>query len=186
MKIPARSALFTESVYKRLVNRAFKHFPNEAGGFLLAPALPSAEIYEIVDVYHSRTSDGDRTSWGFTDECVVKANLAASKKGLTVCGIYHSHPWCIVPPGMVYQSHADALIQKAYNIPLSMIVGITNGRFLTSIWKHDFPSPYVQIIVPGGRNPKPQYLVTTYKKKKDDAFWSRHFGTLPKLERFGK
>jgi proteasome lid subunit RPN8/RPN11 len=185
-KIPSRSVIFDESIYKRIVKRAFKSFPNENGGFLMTLSTVDNEIYPVVDVYHSRTAEGDRTSWGFTNECVVKANMAASKKGLVVCGIYHSHPWSIVPPGLVYQSHQDAELQKAYNIPLSMIIGITNGRFITSIWKHDFPSPYIQIIDPSAKKAEVTYLGEWYRKKKEDPFWSLHFGTLPKMERFGK
>lgn len=181
-----RTVTFHEDLYKRLVERSFRRFPNETGGFLLAAPLDNDnEVYTIFDVYHSRTAEGDRSSWSFTTECVVKAHNAASRKDLVVVGIYHSHPWTIVPPGLVYQSHEDADLQQQYNLPISMIVGITNGRFLTSVWKHDYPAPYYQMIEPAGAD-KPVWLVAHYRRNQGDKFWSKQFGLLPKQEKFGE
>ncbi len=79
----------------RLIDQIHAHvekaYPEEGAGFLIGE---DGQIKEIVALSNSR-EDGERHNrFLFTPEDYMKAELKADNLGLSLVGVFHSHPDC--------------------------------------------------------------------------------------------
>ena len=66
-----------------------KAYPEEGAGFLIGEA---GEIKEVVTLANSREDGARHNRFLFTPEDYLQAELKADKLGLSLIGVFHSHP----------------------------------------------------------------------------------------------
>lgn len=78
-----------QSCYQQMIQHCTEAFPEEACGILLAPDGDSTitACMRIDNVHEQKTS-----AFRFDPEQWVNAHYWASRRQLTIAGIYHSHP----------------------------------------------------------------------------------------------
>ena len=66
-----------------------KAYPEEGAGFLIGEA---GEVKEVVALANSREDGARHNRFLFTPEDYLQAELKADKLGLSLIGVFHSHP----------------------------------------------------------------------------------------------
>ena len=66
-----------------------KAYPEECSGFLIGEA---GEVKEVVALANSREDGARHNRFLFTPEDYLQAELKADKLGLSLIGVFHSHP----------------------------------------------------------------------------------------------
>jgi len=66
-------------------------YPEEGAGFLIGIG---DEVREIVSLSNAREDEARRNRFLFTPEDYLKAELKAEGLGLSLIGVFHSHPDC--------------------------------------------------------------------------------------------
>jgi len=83
------------SVSNDLVERINAHveeaYPEEGAGFLLGV---EGEVKEILPLGNAREDEARHNRFLFTPEDYLKAELKADELGLSLIGVFHSHPDC--------------------------------------------------------------------------------------------
>jgi len=82
-------------VSKQLVEEINEHvedaYPGEGAGFLLGTV---GEVKDILPLSNSREDEARHNRFLFTPEDYLKAELKADSLGLSLIGVFHSHPDC--------------------------------------------------------------------------------------------
>ena len=68
-----------------------KAYPEEGAGFLIGD---DGEVKEIVALSNAREDEARRNRFLITPEEYLKAELKADSLGLSLIGVFHSHPDC--------------------------------------------------------------------------------------------
>jgi len=68
-----------------------KAYPEEGAGFLIGG---EGEVREIVALSNSREEGARHNRFLFTPEDYLQAELTADRLGLSLIGVFHSHPDC--------------------------------------------------------------------------------------------
>lgn len=66
-------------------------YPEEGAGFLLGV---EGEVKEILSLPNAREDEARHNRFLFTPEDYLKAELTADSRGLSLIGVFHSHPDC--------------------------------------------------------------------------------------------
>lgn len=82
--VPAR---LMELVHEHVENA----YPEEGAGFLIGK---DGEVIEIVPLPNAREEGARQNRFLFTPEDYLKAELKADMLGLSLIGVFHSHPDC--------------------------------------------------------------------------------------------
>jgi len=80
-----------ELVKEQIVWDALKTFPDECCGFLLGSDNVPKKISEIIVVHNAKEGD-KRRRFEIRPADYLKAERYAEQHGLTLLGVYHSHP----------------------------------------------------------------------------------------------
>jgi proteasome lid subunit RPN8/RPN11 len=79
----------------RLMNEINEHvekaYPEEGAGFLIGE---DGQVKEIVPLSNAREEGARHNRFLFTPEDYLKAELLAENLGLSLIGVFHSHPDC--------------------------------------------------------------------------------------------
>lgn len=78
-----------QSCYQQMIQHSMEAFPEEACGILLSPVGDNTitACMRIDNVHEQK-----RSAFRFDPEQWVNAHYTASRRQLTIAGIYHSHP----------------------------------------------------------------------------------------------
>jgi proteasome lid subunit RPN8/RPN11 len=68
-----------------------KAYPEEGAGFLIGEA---GQVREIIALSNAREEEARHNRFLFTPEDYLKAELMADSLGLSLIGVFHSHPDC--------------------------------------------------------------------------------------------
>jgi proteasome lid subunit RPN8/RPN11 len=83
------------AVSNDLIERINAHveeaYPEEGAGFLLGD---EGEVKQILSLPNAREDEARHNRFLFTPEDYLKAELKADELGLTLIGVFHSHPDC--------------------------------------------------------------------------------------------
>jgi proteasome lid subunit RPN8/RPN11 len=83
------------SVSNDLIERINAHveeaYPEEGAGFLLGD---EGEVKQILSLPNAREDEARHNRFLFTPEDYLKAELKADELGLSLIGVFHSHPDC--------------------------------------------------------------------------------------------
>ena len=83
------------AVPDRLMNEINEHvenaYPEEGAGFLIGE---EGEVKEIVPLSNAREEGARHNRFLFTPEDYLKAEVLAENLGLSLIGVFHSHPDC--------------------------------------------------------------------------------------------
>ena len=83
------------AVSNDLIEQINKHvekaYPEEGAGFLIGV---EGEVLQILSLPNSRENEARHNRFLFTPEDYLKAELKADSLGLSLIGVFHSHPDC--------------------------------------------------------------------------------------------
>ena len=83
------------AVSNDLIEKINKHveeaYPEEGAGFLIGV---EGEVQQILPLGNAREDEARHNRFLFTPEDYLKAELTADKLGLSLIGVFHSHPDC--------------------------------------------------------------------------------------------
>ena len=91
--------VISNQLIERMVDHVEKAYPEEGAGFLLGD---DNEVKEILALSNAREDAARRNRYLITPEEYLKAELEAEGLGLSLIGVFHSHPDCPNEP-----SHYD-------------------------------------------------------------------------------
>jgi proteasome lid subunit RPN8/RPN11 len=80
------------SVEKQLINDALRTFPDECCGFLLGYEKRDERLVEEIIIVNNSKEGDKRRRFEITPTDYLKAEAYADTNGLTLLGVYHSHP----------------------------------------------------------------------------------------------
>ncbi len=75
----------------KIVAHVEEAYPEEGAGFLIGV---EGEVKQILSLPNARENEARHNRFLFTPEDYLKAELAADKLGLSLIGVFHSHPDC--------------------------------------------------------------------------------------------
>jgi proteasome lid subunit RPN8/RPN11 len=114
------------AVPERLIEQMNAHvekaYPEEGAGFLLGEA---GELKEILALSNSREDGARHNRFLFTPEDYLQAELKAEALGLSLIGVFHSHPDCPNIPSEYDREWA----QPSFSY---IITRVDNGRAVNS------------------------------------------------------
>ena len=83
------------NISNQLIERINEHlqkaYPDEGAGFLIGD---EGEVKQIVALPNAREDEARHNRFLITPEDYLKAELTADKLGLSLIGVFHSHPDC--------------------------------------------------------------------------------------------
>lgn len=165
--------VYEHSILAGLAEIAQAAFPYETGGFLLMRPEHLGTGQWCVGAYYCVSSvQPSRASYTFHNEHYFAAQKYGSGQGLVLCGFFHSHPWTRPPLSMTLQSHADAELQRSYDFPLSLVIGVSPQGWSAETWRNHCPAPLLQRIGAAGK----EYSLLHWLRRKPVAsgIWERH------------
>lgn len=131
-------SFISPTVLNRIVKHSANNLPNEVGGFLIGNPLNPHTVLDVI----TTNSVGTPTSWQFTEKEYKSAVRRAAKKGLSVVGMFHTHPSeDHIHHGNVVQSQTDSKTQSEMNFALSLIVAIGADSVYLTMWKSGLNAP---------------------------------------------
>lgn len=109
---------------QKIIDDAIQKFPDECCGFLLGTEEnDDRTVTEIIVVKNSKKGD-KRRRFEITPRDYLRAEQRSAQKGLTLLGIYHSHP----NHPSIPSEHDRKVAQPFFSY---LIVSIQDGRFAT-------------------------------------------------------
>ena len=113
-------------VPERLIEQMNAHvekaYPEEGAGFLLGEA---GEVRDILALSNSREDGARHNRFLFTPEDYLQAELKAEKLGLSLIGVFHSHPDCPNVPSEYDREWAQPFFSY-------IITRVDNGKAVNS------------------------------------------------------
>ena len=109
------SNLFREN----LVQHANKQEPYEACAILLGKT--NEETWETTEIFLTENTDKSEINFTVSNEQLLEGYTKAEEKGLSVVGIFHSHPKSEPSP-----SNTDIEFMKGNPVPWVIYSGLTN------------------------------------------------------------
>lgn len=85
------SLRITNTILKGISEHVEAAYPEEGAGFLLGV---DGEVREIVSLPNAREDEARHNRFLITPEDYLKAELKADALGLSLIGVFHSHPDC--------------------------------------------------------------------------------------------
>ncbi|HET9909423.1 MAG TPA: M67 family metallopeptidase [Anaerolineales bacterium] len=84
----------TDELLARIHAHGEESYPEEGAGFLLGDDSGNSQraVTEIFPLINSRENEARHNRYLITPEDYLKAELAADKLGLSLIGVFHSHP----------------------------------------------------------------------------------------------
>ncbi len=84
----------TDELLARIHSHGEESYPEEGAGFLLGDDSGNSQraVTEIFPLINSRENEARHNRYLITPEDYLKAELAADKLGLSLIGVFHSHP----------------------------------------------------------------------------------------------
>ena len=84
----------TDELLARIHAHGEESYPEEGAGFLLGDESGNSKraVTEIFPLINSRENEARHNRYLITPEDYLKAELAADKLGLSLIGVFHSHP----------------------------------------------------------------------------------------------
>ena len=79
-------------------------YPEEGAGFLIGV---DREVQQILSLPNAREDEARHNRFLFTPEDYLKAELKADSLGLSLIGVFHSHPDCPNVPSEYYREWAQ-------------------------------------------------------------------------------
>jgi len=83
---------FGTDIEIRLIDDALRTFPDECCGFLLGTEKREERVVEEIIIVNNAKEGDKRRRFEITAKDYLKAEQYADEKGLTLLGVYHSHP----------------------------------------------------------------------------------------------
>ena len=81
----------SNELIKQINTHVEKAYPEEGAGFLIGD---EGEVKEILALSNAREDDARHNRFLITPEDYLKAELKANSLGLSLIGVFHSHPDC--------------------------------------------------------------------------------------------
>jgi proteasome lid subunit RPN8/RPN11 len=82
----------SKELLSRIQSNGEEAYPEESAGFLLGLDGDSRHVAEIVALPNSREETARHNRYLITPEDYLKAELEAERLGLSLLGVFHSHP----------------------------------------------------------------------------------------------
>ncbi len=82
----------SEELLARIHAHGEEAYPEEGAGFLLGADGADRGVVNIVPLSNAREDAARRNRYLFTPEDYMKAELEAERLGLSLIGVFHSHP----------------------------------------------------------------------------------------------
>lgn len=96
----------SRDVLRDMLKDAEKRYPEECCGIIFG-RINDSKTAECVDAVNNAFDKAEQYHrFEITPETMLKAELAARKKGLDIIGFYHSHPDCEAFPSEFDRTHA--------------------------------------------------------------------------------
>jgi proteasome lid subunit RPN8/RPN11 len=83
--------VISNELIKQINTHVEKAYPEEGAGFLIGD---EGEVKEILALSNAREDDARHNRFLITPEDYLKAELKADSLGLSLIGVFHSHPDC--------------------------------------------------------------------------------------------
>jgi proteasome lid subunit RPN8/RPN11 len=81
----------SDELHKQINAHVESAYPEEGAGFLIGI---EGEVKEILALPNAREDEARHNRFLITPEAYLKAELTADKLGLSLIGVFHSHPDC--------------------------------------------------------------------------------------------
>jgi proteasome lid subunit RPN8/RPN11 len=114
--------LVSERLIKQMNAHVEKAYPEEGAGFLIGD---QGEVKEIIALLNSREDGARHNRFLFTPEDYLKAELKADGLGLSLIGVFHSHPDCPNVPSEYDREWAQPFFSY-------IITRVDNGKAVNS------------------------------------------------------
>jgi len=82
----------SKDVLKKIHAHGERAYPEEGAGFLLGMENESRDVQAIFPLTNSREASARHNRYLITPEDYLKAEMEADKLGLSLLGVFHSHP----------------------------------------------------------------------------------------------
>ncbi|MEW6401247.1 MAG: M67 family metallopeptidase [Chloroflexota bacterium] len=83
---------FSDKILARIHRNGEEAYPEEGAGFLLGSDGDARQVTEIFALPNSREDTARHNRYLITPDDYLKAELAAERLGLSLIGVFHSHP----------------------------------------------------------------------------------------------
>lgn len=83
--------VISSEIVKQINAHVEEAYPEEGAGFLIGV---EGEVKEILSLQNAREDEARHNRFLFTPEDYLKAELKADSLGLSLIGVFHSHPDC--------------------------------------------------------------------------------------------
>lgn len=83
---------FSETLLAQIQANGVNAYPQEGAGFLFGSDESNRIVKAIFPLSNSREADARRNRYLITAENYLTAELEADRQGMTVIGVFHSHP----------------------------------------------------------------------------------------------
>ncbi len=84
--------IISNEILARIHRNGEEAYPEEGAGFLLGADGDARQVTEIFALPNSREDTARHNRYLITPEDYLKAELAAERLGLSLIGVFHSHP----------------------------------------------------------------------------------------------
>lgn len=81
-----------QSVLSKIRVHGEASYPEEGAGFLLGEDGPRRQVVDIIPITNSREAAARSRRYLLTAEDYRKAEVEADRRGMTLVGVFHSHP----------------------------------------------------------------------------------------------
>ena len=114
-----KKIIISNLLRENLVQHANKQDPYEACAILLGNV--NEETWEITEIFLTENMDKSEINFTVSNEQLLEGYTKAEEKGLSVVGIFHSHPKSEPSP-----SNTDIEFMKGNPVPWVIYSGLTN------------------------------------------------------------
>ena len=114
--------LVSDRLLKQMNAHVEKAYPEEGAGFLIGD---EGEVKEIIALSNSREDGARHNRFLFSPEDYLKAELKADGLGLSLIGVFHSHPDCPNVPSEYDREWAQPFFSY-------IITRVNNGKAVNS------------------------------------------------------
>ena len=114
-----KKIIISNLLRENLVQHANKQDPYESCAILLGNV--NEETWEITEIFLTENKDKSEINFTVSNEQLLEGYTKAEEKGLSVVGIFHSHPKSEPSP-----SNTDIEFMKGNPVPWVIYSGLTN------------------------------------------------------------
>ena len=114
-----KKIIISNLLRENLVQHANKQDPYESCAILLGNV--NEETWEIIEIFLTENMDKSEINFTVSNEQLLEGYTKAEEKGLSVVGIFHSHPKSEPSP-----SNTDIEFMKGNPVPWVIYSGLTN------------------------------------------------------------